>query len=70
MEKFTLLMQLFQADEQGLRPSECAERVRVTKATVTELLDELERDGWVRHQLYPFKSHSRFDQSFDPIYFS
>ncbi|ARV63151.1 MarR family transcriptional regulator [Nostocales cyanobacterium HT-58-2] len=46
--KFTLLMQLFQADEKGLTPSECAERVGVTRATITGLLDGLERDGLVR----------------------
>lgn len=46
--KFTLLMQLFQADEKGLTPSECAERAGVTKATITGLLDGLERDGLVK----------------------
>lgn len=52
MGKFTLLMQLFQADEQGLTPSECAERAGVTRATITGLLDGLERDGWVKRQHY------------------
>jgi DNA-binding MarR family transcriptional regulator len=46
--KFTLLMQLYQAHEKGLTPSECAERAGVTKATITGLLDGLERDGLVR----------------------
>jgi DNA-binding MarR family transcriptional regulator len=46
--KFTLLMQLYLADEKGLTPSECAERAGVTKATITGLLDGLERDGLVR----------------------
>lgn len=46
--KFTLLMQLYLADEKGLTPSECAERADVTKATITGLLDGLERDGLVR----------------------
>ncbi|BAY48306.1 transcriptional regulatory protein MarR family [Scytonema sp. HK-05] len=46
--KFTLLMQLYQVREQGLTPSECAERVGVTRATITGLLDGLERDGLVR----------------------
>jgi DNA-binding MarR family transcriptional regulator len=53
MGKFTLLMQLYQANEQGLTPSECAERAGVTRATITGLLDGLERDGWVRRQPYP-----------------
>jgi DNA-binding MarR family transcriptional regulator len=53
MGKFTLLMQLFQANEQGLTPSECAERAGVTRATVTGLLDGLERDGLVKRQPYP-----------------
>jgi DNA-binding MarR family transcriptional regulator len=46
--KFTLLMQLYLADEKGLTPSECAQRADVTKATITGLLDGLERDGLVR----------------------
>jgi hypothetical protein len=37
MGKFTLLMQLLQ-NEQGLTPSECAERSGVTRATITGLL--------------------------------
>nr|WP_273038642.1 MarR family transcriptional regulator [Iningainema tapete] len=53
MGKFTLLMQLLYADEQGLTPSECAERAGVTRATITGLLDGLERDGLVRRQPYP-----------------
>lgn len=53
MGKFTLLMQLFQADERGLTPSECAERAGVTRATITGLLDGLERDGLVRRLPYP-----------------
>lgn len=50
MGKFTLLMQLLQADEQGLTPSECAERSGVTRATITGLLDGLEKDGLVERQ--------------------
>lgn len=53
MGKFTLLMQLFHAGEQGLTPSECAERAGVTRATITGLLNGLERDGWVKRQPYP-----------------
>lgn len=50
MGKFTLLMQLFLADEQGLTPSECAERSGVTRATITGLLDGLEKDDLVERQ--------------------
>jgi DNA-binding MarR family transcriptional regulator len=53
MGKFTLLMQLLQAPEQGLTPSDFAERAGVTRATITGLLDGLEREGWVRRQPYP-----------------
>ncbi len=48
MGKFTLLMQLSQVD--GLTPSECATRSGVTRATITGLLDGLERDGLVERQ--------------------
>ncbi|MBD2256188.1 MarR family transcriptional regulator [Pseudanabaena sp. FACHB-2040] len=50
MGKFTLLMQLSQAPEQGFTPSECAERSGVTRATITGLLDGLERDGLVERR--------------------
>ncbi len=53
MGKFTLLMQLLQANEQGLTPSECAERSGVTRATITGLLDGLERDGLVERHPCP-----------------
>jgi DNA-binding MarR family transcriptional regulator len=51
--KFTLLMQLVEADEDGLLPSEFAERAGVTRATVTTLLDGLEREQLVRRQPHP-----------------
>jgi DNA-binding MarR family transcriptional regulator len=53
MGKFTLLMQLLQADEQGLTPSECADRAGVTRATITGLLDGLERERLVKRQPSP-----------------
>jgi DNA-binding MarR family transcriptional regulator len=50
MGKFTLLMQLYQAGPAGLTPSACATRTRVSRATITGLLDGLERAGLVmRH---------------------
>ena len=53
MGKFTILMQLLHAGEQGLAPSECAERAGVTRGTITGLLDGLERDGLVKRQPHP-----------------
>jgi DNA-binding MarR family transcriptional regulator len=53
MGKFALLMQLFQADQQGLSPSEFADRVGVTRATITSLLDGLEREQLVIRQPHP-----------------
>ncbi len=51
MGKFTLLMQLSQVD--GLTPSDCAERSGVTRATITGLLDGLEREGLVERRPCP-----------------
>lgn len=51
--KVTLLMQLVEADEDGLLPSEFAERAGVTRATVTSLLDGLEREQLVTRQPHP-----------------
>lgn len=53
--RFTLLMQLVEA-ETGLLPSEFAERAGVTRATVTSLLDGLEREQLVIRQPH---SHDR-----------
>lgn len=50
--KFTLLMQLFVASE-GLTPSDFAERAGVTRATITGLLDGLEREKLVQRQPHP-----------------
>lgn len=50
MGKFTLLMQLLQAEESGLTPSECAERSGVSRATITGLLDGLEREELVERR--------------------
>jgi DNA-binding MarR family transcriptional regulator len=48
--RFVLLMQLVETSEAGLLPSEFAERAGVTRASVTSLLDGLERDGLVTRQ--------------------
>jgi DNA-binding MarR family transcriptional regulator len=50
MGKFTLLMQLLQAPEQELTPSDFAERAGVTRATITGLLDGLERERLVKRK--------------------
>lgn len=48
--KFTLLMQLVEDSENGLLPSEFAERAGVARASVTSLLDGLERDKLIVRQ--------------------
>ncbi|MBV6627100.1 MAG: MarR family transcriptional regulator [Rivularia sp. (in: Bacteria)] len=53
MGKFTLLIQLFTASDKGLTPSEFAERSGVTRATITGLLDGLEKEDLVKRQPYP-----------------
>lgn len=53
MGKFTLLMQLLQAEDYCLTPSECATRSGVTRGTITGLLDGLERDGWIKRHPHP-----------------
>ena len=53
MGKFSLLMQLFIAAEERLTPSEFAERANVTRATITGLLDGLEREELVKRQPHP-----------------
>ncbi len=47
---FTILAQLVAALEDGLLPSEFAERAGVTRASVTSLLDRLERDKLINRQ--------------------
>ncbi|GAP99997.1 MarR family winged helix-turn-helix transcriptional regulator [Leptolyngbya sp. NIES-2104] len=50
--KFTILMQLYSAN-QDIPPSEFAERANVTRATITGLLDGLEREGLVKRKPHP-----------------
>jgi DNA-binding MarR family transcriptional regulator len=47
--KFTLLMQLYTA-KKDMPPSEFAERANVSRATITGLLDGLEREGLVQRK--------------------
>lgn len=51
--KFTLLMQLLEATDAGLLPSEFAERTGLTRASITSLLDGLERDKLITRQPHP-----------------
>jgi DNA-binding MarR family transcriptional regulator len=48
--KFTLLMILNRDPKTGMLPSELAERSGVTRATITGLLDGLERENLVRRE--------------------
>ena len=48
--KFTLLMILNRDPKTGMLPSELAERSGVTRATITGLLDGLERESLVRRE--------------------
>lgn len=50
--KFTILMQLYVA-QKDLSPSEFASRANVTRATVTGLLDRLEREHLLERQAHP-----------------
>ena len=49
--KFTILMQLYIA-KRDLSPSEFANRANVTRATITGLLDRLEREGLVERKAH------------------
>lgn len=51
--KFSLLLLLYRNMERGLLPSELADSIGVTRATVTGLLDGLERDGLVERVKHP-----------------
>jgi DNA-binding MarR family transcriptional regulator len=45
-----ILMLLLQAGEEGIRPSDLAEQVGVTRATMTGLLDNLEKSGLIARE--------------------
>ncbi len=46
--RFSILVQIRYANDEGLTPADLAERVGVTRATITGLLDGLERAGLSR----------------------
>ncbi len=51
--KFNALMQLRNAGESGLSLSELGERMLVSRANITGLIDRLERDGLVTREIDP-----------------
>jgi DNA-binding MarR family transcriptional regulator len=51
--RFTVLMLLLMHPEHNQSPSELADRAGVTRATMTGLLDGLERDGLVAREPHP-----------------
>ena len=53
MARFTLLAQLMRASDHQRTPSELAERGGVTRATVTGLIDGLEKSRWIRRHVHP-----------------
>jgi len=53
LSRFVLLMQLMRAEDQRLTPSELADKAGVTRATVTGLLDGLEKRGWIERRDHP-----------------
>ena len=46
-EHYEILLMLYEAEGDGLRPSEIAERRRLSRSGTTRLIDRLERDGLV-----------------------
>ena len=51
--RFSVLMKLQDEPEQTLAPSQLAQALGVTRATITKLLDSLERDGLIERRLDP-----------------
>jgi DNA-binding MarR family transcriptional regulator len=49
--QFFMLVALY--DEDGLLPSQLAEKTALDRPTTTGLLDRLERDGWIERRLDP-----------------
>lgn len=48
--RFSLLVLLGSGEETELKPSELADMTGVTRATITGLLDTLEKDGYIRRE--------------------
>jgi DNA-binding MarR family transcriptional regulator len=48
--RFAIMMQLVHVGDNGLNPSELADRCIVTRATITGLIDGLEKDGLVERR--------------------
>ena len=53
LARFALLAQLIRADHHQLTPSALAQQAGVTRATVTGVLDGLEKRGWVERRTHP-----------------
>lgn len=51
--RFLVMLILFRNNDQDLTPAQIADRIGVTRATMTGLLDVLERDGLVKRRRHP-----------------
>lgn len=51
--RFAVLMMLYHHPDGALQPAVMAERLAVTRANISGLLDGLERDGLIRRQSHP-----------------
>ena len=51
--RFTLLRMLYLSSDHRLPQSEIAQSMRVSGANVTQLIDALEREGWVERMINP-----------------
>ena len=53
MARFAILAQLMRSGDHRLTPSALAERAGITRATVTGLIDGLEKSRWIHRQVHP-----------------
>src|SRR5688572_6271322 len=60
--RFTLLRMLYLSPEHRLPQSEIAQSMRVSGANVTQLIDALEREGWVERMINPADKRVTFAQ--------
>lgn len=51
IEQYEILLMLYEAGDEGIRPSEIAERRRLSRSGATRLIDRLEADGVVERRL-------------------